>query len=110
MRDDLAGGGRLLKICFAMLTNFAKAAGKYVSVRKTSVSQLKLRLNFGLRACRPSSCAHGRTAHALPIVLSSSVFFLMVRILEMNDVFKLSGLYLFCSNAFHCDTDIKRMP
>ena len=70
VRDDLAGGGRLLRICFAMLTNFAKAAGKYVkvSVRKMSVLQPKLQLNFRLCMCCPSSRTNGRRAHPLLIV------------------------------------------
>lgn len=50
MKDDLAGGGQLLKICFAMLTNFAKAAGKCIKVKCWEKCQYfnKIAANFRL--------------------------------------------------------------
>lgn len=50
MSDDLAGGGQLLKTCFAVLTNFVKAAGKYTKVKcwENVRILIKLQRNFRL--------------------------------------------------------------
>lgn len=97
------------KNCFAVLKNFARAAGKYVSVRKRSVLQLKLQQNF--RLCMMSWFVH-EWKNSPSITNSSLILWLLPDVIA----FQKQTMYLnclvcifFCSAGFRCDVDIERM-